>query len=97
LNYHKFKDDKVTQAHTFSITKLFLTDLWREWYVNNIKICPSYVEDIFDEIIFAYWCQDDVSLDRSTMQFNTQGFDKSSQDRLVMMLRKLGYTSAHTL
>ncbi len=95
LNISGFRDNKVHEKHEFNISKPFLTDLWYEWYVSNIKICPSYFEDIFDEIIISFWYQDDGTLNQSITKFCTQSFDMSTQDRLVVMLEKLGYTSAY--
>jgi hypothetical protein len=65
--------------YIFSTRSLpFITDLHNDWYkkIDNkcIKIVPTNIKNIFNEIYLAYWIMDDDYWSENTVFISTDGF-----------------------
>ena len=62
-----------------------LTEIYQNFYRNRKKIIPEFQ---LNPLITAVWFMDDGSKSYKTYYLNTQGFDYSSQEKLIGMLKK---------
>ena len=88
--------EKSYLNNLFCINKPHIKPFRDIWYPKGVKIVDQSLKKIFNEIILAFWFQDDGTFKKQTQyEIMTQGFDEKSVDILVECLNNIGYKSAY--
>ena len=63
-------------------------NIFRDWfYVNNVKIVPYNIIELFTSVSLAFWIMDDGSKHGNGLHLNVYGFDDDSVNRILSVLQ----------
>lgn len=78
--------------HFRTVSHPAMAEFRSRWYDGRRKkLCAQDLESWMDGFVLAVWIMDDGSRDKGQLRLNSQGFDRSENERLQWFLRaKLG-------
>src|SRR5579871_5564353 len=81
-------NSKTYETYKFNtLNYTFLTELYKIFYVNNIKIIPLNIEEYLSSRALAYWAMDDGYKQGSCFVLSTDSFTKEEVELLITVLK----------